>query len=137
MSRVQGPVVLFDGVCNLCNGSVQFIIDHDQAGVFRFAPLQSDIAATMLASLGHAHDRATLDSVILVEEDHVYERSDAALRIARRLSFPWSLVYPSIVVPRFARDGVYRVIAKNRYRWFGHTPQCRVPTPELRARFLA
>ena len=136
MSRVRGPVVLFDGVCNLCNGSVQFIIDRDRAGVFRFAPLQSDLAATMLASLGHAHDRETLDSVLLVEEGRVYERSDAALRIARRLSFPWSLVSLSLVVPRFLRDGVYRVVAKNRYRWFGQAAECRVPTPELRARFL-
>ena len=129
-------VVFFDGVCNLCNGTVQFILDRDKREAFRFAPLQSETAEKMLSGRVLAEDRDALDSVILVEGEKVYERSDAALRIARRLSGPWPVLYAFIIVPRFLRDFVYRFIARNRYRWFGRTEQCRVPTPELRARFL-
>lgn len=129
-------VVFFDGVCNLCNGTVQFILDHDKREQFRFAPLQSEAAEKLLAGRGLAKDREALDSVILLEGDKVYERSDAALRIARRLGGLWSALYVFIVIPRFLRDAVYKLIARNRYRWFGRTEQCRVPTPELRARFL-
>lgn len=128
--------MLFDGVCNLCNGTVQFIIDRDPNGLFRFAALQSDAAKTALAARGRATPEGEPDSVLLLDGDRVYERSDAALRIARRLSSAWRLFFVFIVVPRFIRDLVYRFIAKHRYRWFGKTEECRVPTPELRARFL-
>lgn len=130
------PIVLFDGVCNLCNGTVQFIIDRDPSGAFRFAALQSDAGKTALAARGRAAPEGEPDSVLLLDGDRVYERSDAALRIARRLSGAWRLFFVFIVVPRFLRDLVYRFIAKHRYRWFGKTEECRVPTPELRARFL-
>ncbi len=130
-------VVLFDGVCNLCNGTVQFILDRDPAGYFRFAALQSEAGSKALAAHGRAAPAGEPESIVLIEGDRVYDRSDAALRIARRLGGAWSLLYAFIVVPRVVRDAVYRFIARNRYRWFGRTEECRVPTPELRARFLS
>lgn len=132
-----GPIVLFDGVCNLCNGAVQFILDRDRRQSFRFAPLQSEAAAEFLKAHGVTLDREALDSVMLIDGDEVYLRSEATLRIARRLRAPWPAAYMLIVVPRIVRDAVYTWIAKHRYRWFGRSEQCRVPTPELRARFLA
>jgi predicted DCC family thiol-disulfide oxidoreductase YuxK len=132
----RGPIVFFDGVCDLCNGVVQFILDRDPHESFTFAPLQSEAAGRLLTARGITLDREALDSVILVEGDEVYLRSDAALRIARRLSAPWPAAFVFIVVPRFVRDAVYTWVARNRYRWFGRSEQCRVPNPELRARFL-
>ena len=131
------PVVLFDGVCNLCNGAVQFILDRDPAGTFRFASLQSERAAALLRAHGLEPPAGDPESMVLIDGGRVYERSSAALRIARRLRGGWSLLYALVIVPRALRDAVYRVVARNRYRWFGKSDQCRVPTPELRARFLA
>ncbi|NMO14973.1 DUF393 domain-containing protein [Pyxidicoccus fallax] len=128
-------VVLFDGVCNLCNGAVNFIIDRDPSARFRFAALQSAQAASLLAPLGRVPE-ADPQSFILVEDGRVYERSSAALRVARKLPGAWKLFYAFIVVPTPIRDAVYRFIARNRYRWFGKADACRMPTPELRARFL-
>ncbi|QRK11617.1 thiol-disulfide oxidoreductase DCC family protein [Archangium violaceum] len=129
------PVVLFDGVCNLCNGVVNFIIDRDPSARFRFAALQSTQAAVLLAPLGRVPE-ADPQSFILVEDGRVYERSSAALRVARKLPGAWKLFYVFVVVPTPLRDAVYRFIARNRYRWFGKADACRMPTPELRARFL-
>jgi predicted DCC family thiol-disulfide oxidoreductase YuxK len=135
-----GPVVLFDGVCNLCNSSVLFIIKRDRRGRFRFAALQSDAGASLLASsapAGPAGPALPLpDSIVLVEDGCVLTQSTAALRIARRLRFPWPLLYALAIVPRPIRDLIYAWIARNRYRWFGRRDRCMVPTPELRARFL-
>lgn len=133
-TRTPPAIVLFDGVCNLCNASVTFIIDRDPRGVFRFALLQSETAQQLVpyterGALGH-------DTVVLLEAGHTYTQSTAALRIARRLSGWWPLAYGLIVVPAPIRDRVYRWIARNRYRWFGKSTTCRVPTPELRQRFL-
>ncbi|HET6567506.1 MAG TPA: thiol-disulfide oxidoreductase DCC family protein [Rhodothermales bacterium] len=127
-------VVLFDGVCNLCNGAVNFIIDRDPDGRFAFAPLQSAPAHSLLA----AHDLPAdaLDSLVLIEGGRAYVRSEAALRIARRLKGGWPLFYGFTIVPRFVRDQVYDWVAAHRYRWFGKQGACRLPTPELRARFL-
>jgi len=130
--RVDRPVILFDGVCNLCNGSVAFIIARDPKGYFQFASLQSEAGRRLL---GGAKGPLP-DSVALVEDGHVYTRSDAALRVARRLRFPWGLFYGLVVVPRVVRDALYDVVARNRYRWFGRRDTCMVPTPELRRRFL-
>ncbi len=129
-------VVLFDGVCNLCNATVQFILDRDRAGYFRFAALQSEAGVRELAARGHAPVTGEPDSIMLLEGDRVYDRSDAALRVARRLDGAWPVMAMFLVVPRFVRDVVYRFIARNRYRWFGRTDECRIPTPALRARFL-
>lgn len=130
-------VVLFDGVCNLCNGSVHFIIDRDPGGRFRFAAQQSPEGAQLLRELGVPPAPGEPQTILLVEGGRVYDRSAAALRIARGLRFPWWLLYGLIAVPRPLRDLVYGFIARNRYRWFGRTEQCRLPTPALRARFLS
>lgn len=125
------PLILFDGVCNLCSSSVQFIIRNDKAGRFRFAPLQSPTGRALLE--GQAHTR---NSVVLVEGEKVFTQSTAALRIARRLDGIWPLLYAFIVVPAPIRDGVYQFVARNRYRWFGKQDSCWVPSPELRRRFV-
>ncbi|HEX2091883.1 MAG TPA: thiol-disulfide oxidoreductase DCC family protein [Longimicrobiaceae bacterium] len=127
-------VVLFDGVCNLCNHSVQFILQHDPHGHFRFASLQSPAGQRLLRE--HGFPPGELGSVILVEGGHAYTRSDAALRIARRLSGAWPALAGLRVVPRFVRDRVYDWVAAHRYRWFGKREACMLPTPALRARFL-
>lgn len=127
--------ILFDGVCNLCNGFVQFVIARDPAARFRFASLQSAAAARLLRDAGVT---ASLpDSIVLVEPGGVYVRSAAALRILRRLRFPWPLAFACIVVPPFIRDRVYDYIAVRRYRWFGRRETCMIPTPDLERRFLA
>jgi predicted DCC family thiol-disulfide oxidoreductase YuxK len=126
--------ILFDGVCNLCNGFVQFVIARDPGAHFRFAALSSPAAERLLAEAG-----VTLpipDTIVLLENGAVFYRSDAALRVARGLTFPWPLAYGLVAVPRFIRDRVYDFIAARRYRWFGRRDACMIPTPDLRARFL-
>lgn len=142
----MGAVVLFDGVCNFCDRSVNFIIEHDREGYFKFAPLQSDEGRRLAASLGFKSavsakaeaedDLIPIDSVILIEDEKVYTHSTAALRIIRRLGKPWSRLYGLILVPPFIRDFFYKVFAKYRYRFFGRKDQCMIPTAEIRARFL-
>lgn len=134
MEAPANPLVLFDGVCNLCNRSVQTILRHDRQARFRFASLQSPLGEKLRDDLGI--DREKVDSVILVEGGRWYKESDAALRIARGLGGLWKLFGVFRLVPRPLRDAAYRLIARNRYRWFGKTETCWVPTPELRGRFL-
>jgi predicted DCC family thiol-disulfide oxidoreductase YuxK len=129
-------ILLFDGVCNLCNASVNFVIDHDPQGRIRFATLQSEEGKREIARLDPSGKTAAIDCVVLLEDDRIWTCSSAALRVAYHLGGLWSLLYAFIIVPRFIRDGVYRIIAKYRYRWFGRTEACRIPTPALRARFL-
>jgi predicted DCC family thiol-disulfide oxidoreductase YuxK len=128
------PVVIFDGVCNLCNASVDFIIRHDPQGVFKVSANQHETGRQILAEQGLDPD--AVDTVFLYENGTLYRRSTAALRIARRLGLPWSLLYGFIIIPAPIRDAVYKVIANNRYRWFGKKETCRLPTPEERERFL-
>jgi predicted DCC family thiol-disulfide oxidoreductase YuxK len=130
------PVVLFDGVCNLCNASVQYIVDRDPQALFRFASLQSDAGQKVLSDLGLTLPAGDPESVLLVEEGRLYSHSDAALRIARRLKGPVRWTAWMLAIPHGLRDPLYRLVARNRYRWFGKSESCRVPTPELRARFL-
>ena len=127
------PLVLFDGVCNLCNAAVRFIIPRDPRGLFQFAPLTSEAAARALASVPLAERP---DSVVLIDEGRVFTRSEAALRILRRLAFPWPLAYALILLPRALRDWGYDAIARRRYRWFGRHEQCPIPSPSIRDRFL-
>lgn len=134
MEAPANPLVLFDGVCNLCNRSVQTILRHDRQARFRFASLQSPLGEKLREDLGI--DREKVDSVILVEGGRWYKESDAALRIARGLGGFWRMFGILRLVPRPLRDAAYRLIARNRYRWFGKTETCWVPTPELRGRFL-
>lgn len=127
-------IVFFDGVCNLCNGAVNFIIDRDPEGYFRFAPLQSDVAQSHLNE--ESQSIRDGDTIVLLEGGQTYVRSTAALRIARHLSGPWPLLFLAIIIPRPVRDAVYKIIANNRYDWFGRRDRCRMPTPELKDRFL-
>lgn len=130
----MGAIVLFDGVCNFCNASVNFVIERDKAGYFKFAPLQSEIGEELAAK--HGIDKIETDSVIVVEDEKVYTHSSAALRIARKLNGISSLIYALVVVPKPIRDFLYRLFAKHRYRLFGRQDACMMPTPNVRGRFL-
>ena len=130
----MGAIVLFDGVCNFCNGSINFVIEHDKAGYFKFAPLQSEVGEELVEK--HGIDTTDTDSVIVIENERAYTHSSAALRIAKRSDGIWSLAYAFIIVPKPIRDLVYRVFAKYRYRMFGKQDACMIPTPDIRARFL-
>ena len=123
-------MVLFDGVCNLCNGAVRFILARDPAGLFRFASLQSEAARRLLRDDGRA------ETIVLLEAGKTYTKSTAALRIARGLRFPWPLLYAFVAVPRPLRDLVYDWVARHRYRWFGKRETCLLPTSEVRGRFV-
>lgn len=130
----QNPIILFDGVCNLCNGAVNFIIDRDPDAHFRLATLQSTVGQELLEK--HNLRIQDFDTIVLVEGDNIYSQSTAALRIARKLSGAWPLFYAFIAIPSPLRDMIYSWISRNRYRWFGKQETCRIPTPELRSRFL-
>lgn len=128
------PIILFDGVCNLCNGAVNFIIDRDPSAHFKLAALQSKIGQDLLAK--HGLSTTDFDTFVLIDGESVITRSTAALKIARKLSGAWPLFYIFIVVPKPVRDVIYNWVSRNRYRWFGKKDACRIPTPELRSRFL-
>jgi predicted DCC family thiol-disulfide oxidoreductase YuxK len=127
-------IVLFDGVCNLCSSSVQFIIKRDPKARFRFASLQSLTGQQLLEKFQLSTD--ALYSIILVRGNSFSERSDAALEIARQLTGLWPLFYVFKIVPRFLRDPIYNWISRNRYNWFGKKDACWLPTPELKERFV-
>ena len=126
--------MLFDGVCNFCNASINFVIEHDKSGYFKFAPLQSEIGEELIAE--HRIDTIETDSVILVDSGRVFTHSNAALGIAKHLDGIWSWASVFKAIPRPIRDLAYKFIARNRYRLFGRREACMVPTPEVRARFL-
>ncbi|WP_440770020.1 thiol-disulfide oxidoreductase DCC family protein [Natronorubrum sp. DTA28] len=128
------PIVLFDGVCNLCHGFVQFIVPRDTEGQFHFASLQSDVGQQLLADHGlEDHD---LDSVVLIEGDDAYVKSDAVIRIARKLGGIYRLLGPARYLPRRLRDWAYDLVAEHRYRIFGQKEQCMMPTGNVQERFL-
>jgi predicted DCC family thiol-disulfide oxidoreductase YuxK len=127
-------IVIFDGVCNLCARSVQFILKHEAEPHFRFAPLQSPVGSRLLRD--HGFETADITTFVLVSEGKVYTKSSAALRIAKHFKGPWTLVRVLRAIPRPLRDWMYDVVARNRYHWFGKADTCMVPTPELKARFL-
>ncbi len=129
-------LILFDGVCNLCNAAVLFIIKHDKENTFLFAPLQSVIGKEITNIFNI--DTVKMDSILLYNPKHnvIHAKSTAALFIAEHLRFPINLVFMCYVLPKFIRDKVYRYIAKNRYKWFGKKESCMIPTPELKAKFL-
>lgn len=133
--QIKNPdILLFDGVCNLCNGAVNFIIDRDPKGHFKFAALQSDFGQEKLDELGF--DQEDFDSLVLLSDGKVYKKSSAALRIAKKLNGLYPLLYVFIIIPPFIRHALYDLIARNRYKWFGKRETCRMPTPELKARFV-
>ena len=133
-TEINFPVLLFDGVCNLCNGSVQWVLLHDRKAQFRFAALQSETGQALLRQFGL--DPAQLDTVLLVDGDRIFLRSDAPLEIARRLGGGWALLYLFKVLPRPLRDAVYNWVARNRYHWFGRQEACMLPRPEWKGRFV-
>jgi predicted DCC family thiol-disulfide oxidoreductase YuxK len=137
MSDTSEPakIVLFDGKCNLCNGSVKFIIKRDPAAQFHFASLQSETGRKIVEEHGGNPD--DLDTILLLEDGRLFDRSSAALRIAKCLRAPWPLLAVFLLVPAPLRDLVYRFIARNRYRWFGKTEACMIPTAAIRSRFLS
>ncbi|XDD52012.1 thiol-disulfide oxidoreductase DCC family protein [Leptospira sp. WS92.C1] len=134
IQKKETSIVFFDGVCNLCNSTVLFFIDRNPKNNLRFASLQSGAAQALLGKkigLGEFPS-----SVLLLENGILYQKSDAVLNISKYLSFPWNIFFLFRLVPRFLRDIVYDWIAKNRYRWFGKLEVCRIPSPNLKSRFL-
>lgn len=128
----MSAIILFDGVCNFCNGSVNFIIERDKKNLFKFAPLQSEIGGEYIEKFGLSE----IDSVVLIEDEKAYTHSTAALKIAKGLDGGWSLFYAFIIIPRGIRDFFYKLFAKYRYRLFGKQDACMLPTPEIREKFL-
>jgi predicted DCC family thiol-disulfide oxidoreductase YuxK len=131
---MANPIILFDGVCNFCNGAVNFTIKRDKQNNIRFAPLQSDAGRKLIQQYGLPAD--DMRSFLFIENGKVYNRSTATLKVCRYLTGLWPFCYGLIIVPAFIRNGIYDWIAKNRYKWFGERQGCMIPTPEVRARFL-
>ena len=129
----MAAIVMFDGECNFCDSSVQFIIKRDPNSYFKFAALQSEAGMELKEKYGISN---YIDSFILIEDEKVYKFSDGALRVCRNLSGLWRHLYIFILVPKPIRNSVYKFIAKNRYRWFGKKESCMIPSPEVRSRFL-
>ncbi len=129
----QNPVILFDGVCNLCNGTVDFLLKRDRRKQFRYAALQSESGKALIQKF---HIPEQTDSVILINLNKVYFESDAAIEICNLLPYPWRLGIIFQIIPKIIRDKIYRWVAKNRYRWFGKRETCRIPTPEEKEFFM-
>jgi predicted DCC family thiol-disulfide oxidoreductase YuxK len=128
-------LILFDGVCNLCNASVKYVIKHDKKDAFRFAAIQSKVGRQIVSK--HDIDTRKIDSILLYsEKDGICYKSTAALKIAKQLGFPRNILIVFIIVPAFIRNWVYDYIAKNRYKWYGKRDSCMTPTPELQNKFL-
>ena len=134
MMQQDRPVILFDGVCNLCEWSVQFVFARDRTETFLFASLQSKIGETILRK--HQLDSVSLATLVLYEKGRVFTRSTAVLQIARRLSGLWPMVSVFLLVPTNVRDLLYRIMSRYRYVWFGKMHACWVPTDDQKARFL-
>lgn len=130
----KNGIILFDGVCNLCNAAIDFIIKRDNKARFKFGALQDNTTKDLLEHF--SIKKEYMDSLILIQNGKVYYKSTAALEIAKNLRGLWPLMYYLIVVPEFVRNPIYDWIAKNRYRWFGKKETCRLPTPEEQSRFL-
>jgi predicted DCC family thiol-disulfide oxidoreductase YuxK len=131
--KEQNPIILFDGVCNLCNGAVDFLLKYDRKKQFRFASIQSEAAKLLFRKF---QIPAETDSVILIKSNQVYFESDAAIEIAGMLSFPWKMLVVFRIIPKKMRDNIYQWIAKNRYRWFGKRDICRIPAPLEKESFI-
>lgn len=134
VNQPQPPVILFDGVCNLCSNIVQFILKRDKKDTFRFASLQSDFGHSVLQKFNLPAD--SFNSFILYQNEKIYTKSSGALLVAKQLSGAWPILYIFIVVPSFIRNSVYNIIACNRYKWFGKKEACWVPSPALKIKFL-
>ena len=130
----NGPIILFDGFCNLCNSSVQYVIKHDPDAIFKFASLQSDAGQKLLHKFNLTANN--FNSFVLIEDNTAYTKSTAALKVAKQLAGLTKLLYGFIIVPPFIRNAVYNLIANNRYKWFGKKEECMLPSPLLQSRFL-
>lgn len=130
----KNPIILFDGVCNFCNNAVNFVIKRNSKANIMFAPLQSEAGQEFVKQYHLPPD--DMKSFIFIENETVYSRSTAALKVCRHLRGLWPLCYGFIIVPKFIRDGMYNWIAKNRYKWFGVRNECMIPTPDVKARFI-
>ena len=128
-------IILFDGVCNLCNASINFIINHDTKNYFLFTPLQSEQGIELLRKFNL--DNNQLESLVLIENNRIYLKSTAALRVAKHLNKLYSLLYLFIILPPFIRNGIYEYIARNRYKWFGKKEVCMIPNEEIKSRFIS
>jgi predicted DCC family thiol-disulfide oxidoreductase YuxK len=129
------PILLFDGVCKLCSGTVLFVVERDPNALFRFSPLQSELGQTLLRQYNLPTD--TIQSAVLIVDGKAYTESDAALYMAKYLGGIWQYLYILRYIPKAWRDVLYRWVAQRRYHWFGQHKQCMMPSPELKARFLA
>ncbi len=129
------PILLFDGVCNLCHGSVLFVLRHERTPALRFCALESETGARLLTRHGIGTDYR--GSLVVIDAGRVFLKSDAALQVARYLQWPWSWGRAALIFPRPLRDWAYDLIARNRYRWFGRHDACLLPSPELKLRLLA
>ncbi len=127
-------ILLFDGVCNLCNHTVQFIIKRDKGAKFKFTALQSDIGQALLKK--YDLPLKDFESFVLIRKGNYYQRSSAALQVAKVLGWPWRLFYIFILIPKFIRDFFYNIISNSRYNVFGRQDSCMIPSPELKERFL-
>ena len=127
-------IVLFDGICNLCNASVRFIIKRDRKNNFYFASLQGAAGQELLRKFNVETDQ--FNSFVLIEKNKIFTRSEAVLRVLKILGRGWKFLYAFIILPKFIRDGIYNLIAKNRYKWFGKKQECPMPLPEWKAKFL-
>lgn len=134
MPTPKHSIVLFDGVCHLCNGSVNFLLKRDKKECFLFATLQSDSGQALLKQ--HQLSTNDLDTVILIQQGQVYTKSTAILRVLKELGRGWQIFYVFILLPRFIRDAIYNLVAHSRYRLFGKNEQCRMPSPDIERRFL-
>ncbi|MEJ0054181.1 MAG: thiol-disulfide oxidoreductase DCC family protein [Bacteroidota bacterium] len=130
----EKSIILFDGVCNLCNGFVNFLILRDKQNKFQFGSLQSPKAQELLKQ--YQYSTNDLSTVLLLEDGKLYSQSTAVLKIVRRMDGAWPLLYGFIILPRPIRDFFYQLIAKNRYKLFGRKDACMIPTPELKAKFV-
>lgn len=138
---ISHKIILFDGICNLCNAWVQFVIQRDKKDIFRFASLQSDIAKKLLYynsgnSPVEMNNNLTISSIVLIEEEKIYTKSTAVLRILKNLPLFWPLMYSFIIVPAFIRDKIYNIIANHRYDWFGKRSSCMIPKQSVNHKFL-
>jgi predicted DCC family thiol-disulfide oxidoreductase YuxK len=130
----ENPIILFDGICNLCNRSVQFVLKYDKQKLFRFASLQSNAGQRLLKEYNLSE--TVFNSFVLIQNGKTYLKSTAALMVAKQLGGVIKILYAFIIVPALIRNGIYNAIAKNRYKWFGKQDSCMMPTPDLQSRFL-
>jgi predicted DCC family thiol-disulfide oxidoreductase YuxK len=131
---MEKPILLFDGVCNVCNASVDFVLKHDKSKTIMFASLQSEKGKTLLKE--HQLNVEELSTVVLIHQKKAYVKSSAVIKTAMIMGFPWNLSVIFFIVPNFLRDYLYSKFAANRYRWFGKKETCRMPTPEEKQRFI-